>query len=215
MESIRNRATDQFPTVLLTLLSIVQALALELLWDESRQRPALHQISWDALLGWMQIVASLNVIILIWLFYAGTVMRFRITPTTTDSILPFLVGLIQFLMIDLMRPENLVGWLLVVAIIYTTMLTLSHRVMRRARRDPVNREFFDKYAPAKLRDFAPQIVMLILMVVLGVTLQITNTGGPLAAVTLLGVLAGLGYETRNAAQYWSTSMGNKVFERGH
>ena len=45
MDIIRNRATDQFPMVLLTLLSIVQALALELLWDHLRNRPDLYEYS--------------------------------------------------------------------------------------------------------------------------------------------------------------------------
>ncbi len=102
MDSIRNRATDQFPMVLLTLLSIVQALALELLWDHLRNRPDLYEYSWIALLGWLQIAASLMGIVLIWLIYSGMVMRFRWTPSTADSILPFFVGLIQFLMIDMM-----------------------------------------------------------------------------------------------------------------
>ena len=208
MESIRNRATDQFPTVLLTLLSIVQALALELLWDSSRHRPELLDLSLHAAVGWLQFAASLNVIILIWLFYAGTVMRFRLTPTTTDSLLPFIVGLIQFLMIDVMGPEKLGQWLFVVATVYTTMLVLSHRVMRRARRDPDNREFFDRYAPATLRDFLPQIVIIGLVMVLGVAFLQIRGFGWLAGVTLIAVLIGLAYETRNAARYWSASMGS-------
>jgi len=55
MDSIRNRATDQFPMVLLTLLSIVQALALEFLWDHLRNRPDLYEYSWIALLGWCKL----------------------------------------------------------------------------------------------------------------------------------------------------------------
>jgi len=42
MDSIRTRAADQFPTVLITLLSIIQALALEFLWDHIHHRPGLR-----------------------------------------------------------------------------------------------------------------------------------------------------------------------------
>ena len=38
MDSIRDRARQNFPSVLLTLLSIVQAIAFESLWEHSRNR---------------------------------------------------------------------------------------------------------------------------------------------------------------------------------
>ncbi len=50
MDNIRNRARENFPSVLLTLLSIIQAIALESLWDHARDRPELYGYSWDALL---------------------------------------------------------------------------------------------------------------------------------------------------------------------
>ena len=93
MDSIRERAADQFPTVLITLLSIIQALALEFLWDHIHHRPDLYQMGWPAVAGWLQITATFNGLILIWLVYAGMVMRFRWIPTTGDSVLPFFVGL--------------------------------------------------------------------------------------------------------------------------
>ena len=37
METIRTRATDLLPSVLLTVLSMIQALALELLWTRIRE----------------------------------------------------------------------------------------------------------------------------------------------------------------------------------
>lgn len=209
MDSIRDRAKDQFPTVLLTLLSIVQALALEFLWDHSRHRPELYETSWAALLGWLQIAASLNVIILIWLAYAGMVMRFRWTPTTADSVLPFFVGLIQFLMIDIMGPDKLGRWILVLALIFSTMSFVSHRVMRRARRDPANREFFEQFSPATLRDFVPQIIMITALTLVGSLLWQSGDYGWLAMCALIGSLIGLGYETYNASKYWTYSMGGK------
>ena len=153
MENIRNRAVEQFPTVLITLLSIVQALALEFLWDHLHSRPDLFQWSFNAFLGWLQIAATLNGIILIWLSYASMVMRFRWLPSTLDSVLPFFVGLIEFLMIDLMGPDRLGQWLIVLAVVFATMIFGSHYVFRRARLDPANSEFFDRFAPAEIRDF--------------------------------------------------------------
>ncbi len=207
MDSIRDRAKDQFPSVLLTLLSIVQALALEFLWDHSRHRPELYETSWTALLSWLQIAASFNVIILIWLTYAGMVMRFRWTPTTADSILPFFVGLIQFLMIDIMGSDRLGLWFLVLALIFGTMNFVSHRVMRRARSDPSNREFFEQFSPATLSDFVPQIIIVITLMLVGGLLWQSENYGWFATGALIGSLIGLGYQTHDAAKYWNFSMG--------
>ena len=206
MERIRNRAIDQFPMVLLTLVSIVQALALELLWNHLRGRPDLYELSWVALQGWLQAVASLVGIILIWLTYSGMVMRFRWTPSTADSVLPFFVGLIEFLMIDMMGPDKIGRWLFVLAIVFATMIITSHSVFRRARHDPANLGWFEKYSPATWRDFMPQVVIILAMLIFGGWLwQSGNDGWP-ALFALLGAHAILGHETYKAWIFWERSM---------
>jgi hypothetical protein len=207
MDTIRNRAKDRFPMVLLTLLSIVQALALEFLWDHVRHRTEIFEISVVAVLGWLQIAASLNVIILIWLMYAGMLMRFRWTPTITDSIWPFFIGLIQFLMIDIMGAENIALWIIVLALIYGTTDFINHRAMKRARIDPANREFFDLFMPATLRDFVPQITVVITLILAGSWIWFSEHSSWFAICTLVASLVGLGYETYKAARYWNISMG--------
>lgn len=207
MDSIRNRATDQFPMVLLTLVSIVQALALEFLWDHLRHRPELYEYSWIAFLGWLQIAASLLGIILIWLTYSGMVMRFRWTPSTSDSILPFFVGLVEFLLIDMMGPDGLGRWLIVLAIVFATMITVSHMIFRRARRDPANHGFFEKYSPATLRDFMSQIIVITAMILSGAWLWYSGNYGWPALCALIVALAILSFETYNASKFWNQSMG--------
>jgi hypothetical protein len=207
MESIRNRAKKRFPTVLLTLLSIVQALALEFLWDHSRHRPELYEATATALIGWLQIAASLNVVILIWLAYAGMVMRFRWTPTTADSIWPFFVGLIQFQLIDLMGTENLGRWLVVLALLFGLMSLVNHHAMKRARADKANSEFFDQFDPATIKDFIPLCVTVTVLIVAGGFLWNTDNSGWPAIAALLVTALGLANEIRNAAKYWRVSMG--------
>ncbi len=208
MDTIRNRAKDRFPMVLLTLLSIVQALALEFLWDHTRHRTEIFEISVVALLGWLQIAVSLYVIILIWLMYAGMLMRFRWTPTITDSIWPFFIGLIQFLMIEIMGAEKLAYWLIVLALIYAATDFINHKAMKRARIDPANREFFDRFLPATLRDFAPQITVVIALLLASSWIWFSGHQGWFAICTLVVSFIGLGYETHRAARYWNISMGN-------
>lgn len=207
METIRNRAKDKFPMVLLTLLSIVQALALEFLWDHTRNRTDLLEVSLAVIPGWMQIVATLTVIILIWLMYAGMLMRFRWTPTTLDSIFPFLVGLIQFLMIDIMGAENFALWIIVLALTFGILVIINHHAMRRARHDPENSEFFDLFEPAKLRDFVPQIMVVVVLLAVGSWIGLTGQQGWFAVCVLIAVFIGLSVELRDASQYWRVSMG--------
>jgi hypothetical protein len=207
MFSIRERAIEQFPTVLITLLSIVQALALEFLWDHIHHRPDLYAMGWPAVAGWLQIAATFNGLILIWLVYAGMVMRFRWTPTTGDSVLPFFVGLIEFLMIDLMGPENIGRWFIVLAVIFVAMAFGNHRTMRRARMDPANKEFFDSVSPATTRDFLPQAIRISIMALAGAWLWRAGNHGWFAMIALLASVMMLGYETFNAARFWNRSLG--------
>ena len=51
MESIRNRARENLPSVLLTLLSIVQAVALETLWSHVTERQDLFDTGLPPLVG--------------------------------------------------------------------------------------------------------------------------------------------------------------------
>ena len=52
MNQIRERAQKQFPAVLLTLISIIQALALELMWSTMMSLEYLWQFSITSLVTW-------------------------------------------------------------------------------------------------------------------------------------------------------------------
>jgi hypothetical protein len=208
MDSMRNRATDMFPMVLLTLLSIVQALALEFLWDHTRHRTDLFELSVAVIPGWLQIAATFNVIIIIWLMYAGMLMRFRWTPSTMDSIFPFLVGLIQFLLIDIMGAEHFALWIIVLGLTFGVLVTIDHLAMRRARQVEENREFFDKYAPATIKDFLPQILMVVMLLFAGGLIGLTEHHGWFTVLVLVGIFLGLGWETHRSAYFWKISMGS-------
>ena len=86
------------------------------------------------------------------------------------------------------------------------MIVVSHKVLRRARRDPANRGWFEQYSPATLRDFLPQIVVITAIVLFGGWLwQSGNYGWP-ALCALIATHVVLGYETYSAAKFWNQSM---------
>lgn len=146
--------------VLLTLLSIVQALALEFLWVFVRENSFLFGMSWLAALTWVQLSTAFLGLVLIWIVYANHVMRLRWMPTTIDSIYPFAIGLLEFMLIELLGPGLIGAWLICYATIFALMVWISHRTMHNARRDGHNAAFFEGLEPAELKDFVAMIAML-------------------------------------------------------
>ena len=192
MSALRDRAKEHFPMVLLTLLSIVQALALELLWSHVRETDYQFELSWDAAIPWVQIGATFLGLVLIWVVYASNAMRLRWVPVTSDSVYPFVIGLIEFMIIENLGVDTVGPWLILMALAYGVMIRVSHTTMRRARFDEDNAAFFKDYAPATLRDFIPQILIVCALVLAGVAVMLSDDRGLfsfLAAVATTGLLA--------------------------
>ena len=201
MKIIRDRAKEHLPMVLLTLLSIVQALALELLWSHVRESAYLFEMTWTAMLTWIQIGTSFLGIVVIWLVYASTAMRFRWVPTTGDSVYPFIIGLLEFILIETLAPEYMGLWFGCLAMIFGLMTWISHRTMRRARLDGENDEFFANLAPATARDFIPAFVIVFVLVLAGAYLAVTGERGMVALVGVLLAFAGLVRQLIIAARF--------------
>lgn len=206
MNPMRELAKAQFPAVVLTLLSIVQALALELIWARLHEVDYLYAPSWAALLGWLQIAGTLFGIVLIWVVYASNVMRFRWVPTTSDSVYPFVIGLLEFVMIDALGPDTTGLWLLLLAVIFALMTWVAHATMRRARYDPDNQAFFSKIDPAGLEDFYAQIAIVGIMAAAGAYLVWSDDAGVPALVALIGTNALLGWQFWIAARFWKLTL---------
>ena len=58
-------------------------------------------------------------------------MRFRWVPVTVDSVYPFLIGLLEFLLIETLGPEKLGLWLIIMAMVFALMNWVSHMTVRR------------------------------------------------------------------------------------
>lgn len=207
MNTIRNRAKEQLPVVLLTLLSIVQALALELLWGEVRAADYLHEPGWSALLGWVQVGTTFLGILLIWLIYASSVMRFRWVPTTADSVFPFVIGVVEFTLIEVMGPAQLGAWFLVMALIFAVTTVASHLTYRQARADAENADFFGRMAPATLRDFVPSLANVAFLSAMGLYFLHSGRQGWVALLALLLLAASMFYQMYLTDHFWRRSVG--------
>jgi len=206
MKTIRNRARERLPSVLLTLLSIVQALALEFLWSHVRDTDYLLVGSWTAILSWLQITASFISIVLIWLVYASNAMRFRWVPNTSDSVYPFIIGLLEFMLIENLGPDTIGLWLICLAVIFGSMVWISHMTMRRARLDGDNDEFFSQLAPATLRDFYPAIGIVGGFTLVGIQLEVSGSQGSIAMIAVVIANIVVIWQSFMTAHYWNRSV---------
>lgn len=214
----RDRAKEHFPAVLLTLLSIVQAIALELLWSHVVDATYLYEFSFGAFLAWAQVAGTLLAVILIWVVYASNVMRFRWVPAVTDSIYPFMVGIVEFWLVEALNIGSTGIWLMVMGFVFGVMTWIAQITMRRARSDPDNNQFFESMGRATLSDFYPQIAIVALFVVVGLLTHSMNPPTIVQGGLVLLTLAFLAWQFLNTARFWNaaisaTPQSDKPFER--
>ncbi len=192
--------------VLLTLLSIVQALALELLWSYVRESAYLFDMALPALLTWIQIASTFMGIIVIWIVYASTAMRFRWVPTTSDSVYPFAIGLLEFILIEALAPDYMGWWFICLAMIFALMSWVSHMTMRRARLDGENDEFFVDLEPATAKDFYTAFIIVFGAIAAGIYLAISGDRGDFALIAVAAAFVILVRQMIVAARFWEMSV---------
>ena len=191
-ETIHARAKHHFPSVLLTLLSIMQALSLEILWSGLDDQAHLWAGGLSALIGWLQVVGVVMGIMVIWLFYTTIVMRVTWVPSIGDLINPFLIGLCEFVLAELLAPEVLHLWIVLLAGIFTISNWTSMSIYRRARRDPDNADFFrdmQEYSTSSYVQPAAFIASLLLAGLAVYAFGADGFAGLFAVCLVLGLLA--------------------------
>ncbi|MEM9620930.1 MAG: hypothetical protein AAF993_04725 [Pseudomonadota bacterium] len=191
---ISQRAKANFPTVLLTLLSIVQALALELMWAHLSEQTYLYSWSFIAVLSWLQIGTTLIGILLIWQIYSSLVMRFSWVPSTVDSVFPFLVGIVEFAQINALGPDSIGLWFIILGILFAGMAWISQVSMLRARRDGDNAEFFAQQSPATFTDHLFAFIPVVFLLGIGVLIWWRGDQGWLAFIAVVCAAGMLVYQ---------------------
>ncbi len=206
MKKNLERAKELVPAIILTILSMIQALAIELYWSKTEGNAYLWQGDWGAAIAWLQMAVLLTGILLIWVFYVSFVLRFSWLPTLEDTLVPFLIGLLEFAMIDLMYPNPLGTWFLLLAAVYGITTATTHVSMRRARADPANEYFFRNMGPSSWRDYMGSIVSFIVLIILGGALWVVDNQPLLSVAALLLALFALLFQYRQARRYWMHSL---------
>ena len=184
MNRMRNRAIEHFPSVLLTLVSIIQALALELLWSRTVESEFLWPLDQQSIIGWGMISVVMLGIVQIWVWYSFMVMGFTWLPSLRDSVFPFVIGLQEFVLISLIDEKFSGAFLYVLASIFVTVNWITHSSFKRARKEPDNELFFGNREPATLRDFRYAILLVVLFLLSGL---LTDTFTDQSWVPLLAI----------------------------
>ena len=212
MKTNIERAKDLLPSIILTVLSMIQALALELYWSEIKDSPFLWQGGVEAIIGWLQLLVMLLGILLIWVLYVSFMLRFTWLPALEDTLIPFLIGVLEFALIDLMGPELLSIWLPLFALIFTVVTVASHLTMRQARQDPANDYFFAQVSPASWRDYRDTIIVVVIFCIFGPVIWFFDNSALASITALLVALAALSYRFFQAKSYWMHSLENSPAE---
>ncbi len=206
MSNILGRAQAQFPSVLLTLISIIQALALELLWSEITGSSYLWELTYDSVVAWAMISATLLGILQIWVTYTTLVMGFTWVPSLRDSIFPFVIGIQEFMLVTMISDDFSGTWLYVLASIFVTANWVTQISLRRTRREPENSQFFDGRERATLRDFRWAIAIIGILTAFGIWVDIAgNTSWlPIVAVAFANVVIIL--QVFSSSRLWKVLM---------
>jgi hypothetical protein len=183
VEKIRVQAKEMFPSVYLTLLSMIQALALEAVWSAVNERPHLWGTDAAAVAGWLQVTATLQAVFFIWVAFTLLVIRLRWVVSVRDSAIPFLLGLGQFGLIGLIEPGKLHLWFYVAAGIAAFGAWGNFVLTREALREPENVEAIQAYGrPGALAAYGPLVAWVLFGLLAGGVLQVLGGGGALPVV---------------------------------
>jgi hypothetical protein len=109
-------------------------------------------------------------------------------------------------MIDLMGPDTLGVWFLLLAMIFSVSIWAGHMIYKQARKDQENLYFFEKFAPAGWRDFKGSLAVITVLVLLALILWIIGEAGFIAVVGLLFAAAALMRQLHLSHITWMHSM---------
>ncbi len=209
---LRARAKAQFPSVLLTLTSIIQAIALESLW--SRFSGLAEPAGFAAIPAeaWLQSCAMLLAIMILWIYYAQLVMRLVWVPRLVDSLIPFALGIVQFLEIDAIGRGDVALWLAPFPLIFLLCFAGWNWTLRHAMEEPENEALIASFLPEdRLLRHGPMVGSIVSSLLFCATVWIWPGTSLAALLALDGLLA---VHLWLQGRYWRESVFRDAAGRG-
>ena len=138
--------------------------------------------------GWGMILVESLDIMQLWVMYSMMVVGSIWQPDLKDSIIPFVIGIQEFMLVMLISEESNTLWLYVLGSVFISANWVSHSSLRRARQDPEKEEFFGKVELATQRDFWPALTIVTSLVISGISIDVTQNQTWLPLVALIVIL---------------------------
>ncbi|GAB5501131.1 MAG: hypothetical protein PsegKO_34420 [Pseudohongiellaceae bacterium] len=145
-------------------------------------------------------------ILQIWVMYSTLVIGFTWRPGLRDSIIPIVIGIQEFLLIELIDETFKLAWQFALASLFVVANWIAHQSFRRARNDAANAAFFRGRAPATLRDFRWLISVVLLLLGFGVAGMLPGTPDWLALLAIAMTNAVLLLQINFSRRLWATIM---------
>ena len=177
-----------------------------MLWSISIENISFDNISTIVVMGWLQSFTTLLLLIVVWMTFVGLLMRFVWTPSLSDTALPFVVGLLQFAVIETSTPDRFGFWLIGLGILSLAMSFLTQRYFKLARLNPRNAEFFEQVSPATWRDFLPSFLSSIYAFVAATVVLSFSLPAWVLSVMTIPIIGGLVYYIYDQNRFWVMSI---------
>lgn len=213
MELIRTRAMESFSSLYMTMVSLIEAIALELLVGRVQSLSGLGQLSIDSLVTWLQIVFMFEVVLGIWVAYAILTTATRWATTLLDSTTVFALGVWQFFAIGWIGDISIHHWLYFTCIGAAIALVIVRSAYASAAREPGNERFVESF-PIK---FLTNLVVgwSCTMLPVAVLVHLGVGGKWLAAAALAVGIVGYANYIRTWSRWWKRSLVREAAEEKH
>jgi hypothetical protein len=139
-------------------------------------------------------------------------MRFRWVPAVSDSVLPFFIGILEFMLVETLGPDHIGLWFFLLAAVFALMHWVTHHTMKRARQDPANAGFFGVRKPAVLSDFRIETASVSGLTLAGLIIVVTGNNSAVTLVLLLGASGLLGWSFYQSSRFWAYSIAEDIEE---
>jgi hypothetical protein len=200
MESIRSRAIELFPSTYMTMVSLIEAIALELLVSRLQSMPGPNEFSAATLVGWLELAFMFEVILGIWVAYGILSTAARWPTTFFDSAVVFSLGIWQFLAIGWIRSLPSHYWLSWIGLGSFIAIAIVRGANVSAMRTPGNEIFVQSFPVTFVIGLLSAMLVGMIPVVVLVHLKIAGQG--LVAVYLGLVIVAYGGYIRAWTGWW-------------
>lgn len=134
--TLESRIRHQFPSLFITLLSVLIGLVFADLVQEARQRLALWPLNIDTLRTWGQVLAHGSSAVTAWIIYSHLGISHERVPSLADSIVSFIVPLTLLFAMPLIGREEIWPWFYYASGSLVISLVTSMWLLHLSREEP-------------------------------------------------------------------------------